>query len=109
MKRNQTPIYVVDDDESVRESVTVFLRSFEFDAQPFESAEAFFTLGAHAETAALAGSCLVLDITMPGMGGERLQEHLLEAGRCPPSSSSPRGMKRRCRRACSSAAPSPAW
>jgi FixJ family two-component response regulator len=67
-------VYIVDDDESVRESLTGLLRSFGFDARPFASAEAF--LGSAPSDAA----CVVLDVTMPGMSGAELQGHMLQAG-----------------------------
>ncbi len=71
MPPSATPIYVVDDDQSVRESLTAFLGSFAFDAQPFASAEAFLDAGFDP-----AVGCLILDVAMPGMSGEELQEHL---------------------------------
>ena len=74
MPRSATPIYVVDDDESVREALTAFLGSFAFDARAFASAEAF--LDADVDPSI---GCLILDITMPGMNGEQLQAHLCES------------------------------
>jgi response regulator RpfG family c-di-GMP phosphodiesterase len=59
---------VVDDDESVRESLPDLLREFGFAARAFSSAEAFLTSGCLDET-----SCLILDIAMPGMSGPELQ------------------------------------
>ena len=64
-------VSVVDDDESVRESLPDLLRQFGFDAQAFSSAEAFLTSDAIANT-----SCLLLDIAMPGMSGPDLQQEL---------------------------------
>ena len=64
-------ISVVDDDESVRESLPDLLREFGFDAQTFSSAEEFLASEIVAET-----NCLVLDVAMPGMTGPDLQREL---------------------------------
>jgi FixJ family two-component response regulator len=64
-------VSIVDDDESVRESLPDLIRQFGFAAQAFSSAEAFLTSDALRET-----SCLVLDIAMPGMSGLDLQQEL---------------------------------
>ena len=64
-------ITVVDDDESVRESLPDLLREFGFEAQTFSSAEEFLASESMAET-----RCLVLDVAMPGMTGPDLQREL---------------------------------
>jgi len=64
-------ITVVDDDESVRESLPDLLKEFGFDAQVFSSAEEFLASQSIAET-----RCLVLDVAMPGMTGPDLQREL---------------------------------
>ena len=64
-------ISVVDDDESVRESLPDLLKEFGFDAQTFSSAEDFLASESIAET-----RCLVLDVAMPGMSGPDLQLEL---------------------------------
>ena len=64
-------VSVVDDDESVRESLPDLLRQLGFAAQAFSSAEAFLASEAISET-----SCLILDIAMPGMSGPDLQQEL---------------------------------
>jgi len=64
-------ITVIDDDESVRESLPDLLKEFGFDAQTFSSAEDFLASESIAET-----SCLVLDVAMPGMSGPDLQREL---------------------------------
>lgn len=64
-------ISVVDDDESVRESLPDLLREFGFEAQTFSSAEEFLASEAIADT-----NCLVLDVAMPGMSGLDLQQEL---------------------------------
>ena len=69
---DKTPLVsVVDDDESVRESLPDLLRQFGFAAEAFPSAEAFLASDVVSET-----SCLLLDIAMPGMSGPELQEEL---------------------------------
>ena len=65
-------VSVVDDDESVRESLPDLLRQFGFAAQAFSSAEAFLASEVVNET-----NCLILDIAMPGMSGPDLQQELM--------------------------------
>ncbi|MDX6530455.1 MAG: hypothetical protein QOH41_2745 [Blastocatellia bacterium] len=64
-------ITVVDDDESVRESLPDLLKEFGFEAQTFSSAEEFLASKSIAET-----RCLLLDVAMPGMTGPDLQKEL---------------------------------
>ncbi len=64
-------VSVVDDDESVRESLPDLLRQLGFVAQAFSSAEAFLASEALGDT-----RCLILDIAMPGMSGPDLQQEL---------------------------------
>ena len=64
-------VSVVDDDESVRESLPDLLREFGFAAQAFSSAEAFIASDYVGQT-----KCLILDIAMPGMSGPDLQREL---------------------------------
>jgi FixJ family two-component response regulator len=66
---------VVDDDESIRESVPDLLREFGFAARAFSSAPEFLSSGFVDET-----SCLILDIAMPGMSGFDLQQELKHRG-----------------------------
>ena len=66
-----TLISVVDDDESVRESLPDLLREFGFAAQSFSSAEEFLTSNYLHET-----KCLILDVAMPGLSGPDLQLEL---------------------------------
>jgi len=65
-------VSVVDDDESVRESLPDLLREFGFVAQAFASAEEFLASNFVNQT-----KCLILDIAMPGMSGPDLQTELL--------------------------------
>jgi FixJ family two-component response regulator len=64
-------VSVVDDDESVRESLPDLLRQFGYHVEAFASAEAFLASDAVGET-----SCLLLDVAMAGMSGPDLQEEL---------------------------------
>ena len=64
-------VSVVDDDESVRESLPDLLREFGFAARAFASAEEFLASDCIATT-----KCLILDVVMPGMGGPALQREL---------------------------------
>ena len=65
-------VSVVDDDESVRESLPDLLREFGFAARAFSSAEEFLASDFIEQT-----RCLLLDITMPGMSGPDLQQELM--------------------------------
>src|SRR5262245_18433698 len=66
---------VVDDDESVRESLPDLLREFGFAAQAFAWADEFLKSGYLSAT-----RCLILDIAMPGMTGPELQQELTVRG-----------------------------
>lgn len=68
-------ISVVDDDESVRESLLGLLRSVGFKVNVFISAEAFLKSDQFTNT-----DCLILDLKMPGMGGIGLRRHLEKLG-----------------------------
>ena len=71
MTDKRSLVSVVDDDESVRESLPDLLRLFGFAAEAFSSAEAFLASDVVSET-----NCLLLDIAMPGMSGPDLQREL---------------------------------
>src|SRR5437879_13188252 len=64
-------VSVVDDDESVRESLPDLLKEFGFAVQAFSSAEEFLASDSLGGT-----NCLILDIAMPGMSGPELQREL---------------------------------
>jgi FixJ family two-component response regulator len=65
-------VSVVDDDESVRESLPGLVKAFGFAVCAFSSAEEFLASGRVSQT-----GCLILDITMPGMSGPELQSELI--------------------------------
>jgi FixJ family two-component response regulator len=64
-------VTVVDDDESVRESLPDLLKEFGFATQAFSSAEEFLASDYVSET-----RCLILDVAMSGMSGIDLQREL---------------------------------
>jgi FixJ family two-component response regulator len=67
-----TPIvFVVDDDVSVRESLELLIRSAGWQPETFASAQEFLT-----HPRALVPSCLVLDISLPGLNGLDLQKRV---------------------------------
>src|SRR5262245_14005940 len=68
---NRPLVSVVDDDESVRESLPDLLREFGFMAEAFASAEEFLASDRINQT-----SCLILDVAMPGMSGPDLHREL---------------------------------
>jgi FixJ family two-component response regulator len=73
---NELPLLsVVDDDESMRDSLPDLIEEFGFAARAFSSAEEFLSSGTVDET-----SCLILDIAMPGMSGPELHQELKRRG-----------------------------
>ena len=77
MKKNSNTgvVSVVDDDESVRESLPDLLKELGFAARAFSSAKEFLASGGLRQTL-----CLILDIAMPGMTGPELQRELKRRG-----------------------------
>lgn len=71
----QPLVSVIDDDESVRESLPDLLKELGFAANAFASAHEFLMSGDIAAT-----RCLLLDIAMPGMSGPELQRELIRRG-----------------------------
>jgi FixJ family two-component response regulator len=71
-KSHATPIvFVVDDDISVRESLELLIRSEGWEPETFASAQEFL-----AHPRALVASCLVLDVSLPGLNGLELQKRI---------------------------------
>ena len=64
-------VFVVDDDISVRESLELLIRCAGWQAETFASAQEFL-----ARPRAVAPSCLVLDVSMPGLNGLDLQQRV---------------------------------
>ena len=71
MTTTSSLVSVVDDDESVRESLPDLLREFGFAVRAFSSAEDFLASDCVDQT-----KCLILDMAMPGMTGPDLQQEL---------------------------------
>ena len=68
-------VSVVDDDESVRESLPDLLKELGFKVRTFSSAEEFLASNCVGQS-----KCLILDIAMPGMSGPDLQRELTRRG-----------------------------
>ncbi|XKH00367.1 response regulator [Marinobacter nauticus] len=69
----QQTVYVVEDDEAVRDSLELLLKSDDKPVQTYESASAFLK-----DYSDQMAGCIVLDIRMPGMDGMELQKKLNE-------------------------------
>ena len=65
-------IFIVDDDGSVRSSLVRLLRSAGFAAEAYSAAEDFLR-----DARPDAGSCVIIDVHMPGMNGLELQQELV--------------------------------
>ncbi len=72
---NQSTVFVVDDDSSVRKSLIGLIESVRLQAKAFASAQEFLDSYSPSEA-----GCLILDVRMPGMSGLELQERLGELG-----------------------------
>jgi FixJ family two-component response regulator len=69
---SERTVYIVDDDDAVRDSLAMLFRNAGLAVRQFPSAVAFLE-----RAAPRAPACLVLDIRMPGMSGTALQDELL--------------------------------
>ena len=76
MTKARKLVTVVDDDESVRESLPDLFKACGLEVSSFASAEEFLDSRMPGEP-----DCLVLDVAMPGMSGPELQQKLLRLGR----------------------------
>jgi len=68
-------VHVVDDDASVRESLTMLLESAGFSVRAYDSAPAFLVAASDRRA-----GCVLTDVQMPGLDGLELQRHLAERG-----------------------------
>jgi FixJ family two-component response regulator len=68
-------VAIVDDDESVRESLPDLIKVLGFTIRAFSSAEQFLASDCVGQT-----RCLILDVAMPGMSGPDLQQELTRRG-----------------------------
>ena len=73
MSMNKESVYIVDDDQAVRESLTWLLESVNLKVQAFSSAEEFLESYSYYDI-----GCLLLDIRMQGMSGLQLQKELVK-------------------------------
>ena len=64
-------VYLIDDDESVRKSVSRLLRIVGYQVEVYSSADEYLETGRMAEH-----GCIVLDLRMPGLSGEDFQDRL---------------------------------
>jgi FixJ family two-component response regulator len=71
VRRVAPTIGIVDDDESIRNSISSLIRSIGYETAVFESAEAFLDSGRIHEI-----DCLIVDILMPGLNGVEVQREL---------------------------------
>jgi CheY-like chemotaxis protein len=69
--RDESTVYIVDDDPSIRRSLGRLLKSAGLRVQTFASAEAFLALGDP-----MANGCMLLDVQLAGMSGSDLQRHM---------------------------------
>ena len=74
-KRFDPIVFIVDDDEAVRDSTALLVRSLSLRSETFASAQEFLD-----DFDAQQPGCIVLDVRMPGMSGLELQEVLAEKG-----------------------------
>lgn len=75
MAASDAMVFIVDDDEAVRDSLGLLLRAAGYRARCYASAKDFLKAFDPRDY-----GCLVLDIRMPGMTGLELQKHLIEIG-----------------------------
>ncbi|MGX5802459.1 response regulator transcription factor [Bradyrhizobium sp. Arg314] len=75
MKVTAPLVSVVDDDESIRESLPDLIQALGFSVVAFSSAEEFLSSESVDKT-----RCLILDVAMPGMTGPQLQSELKRHG-----------------------------
>jgi FixJ family two-component response regulator len=68
-------VFIIDDDADVRSSIQGLLKSAGIRSESFETAEAFLEI-----KASDGPSCLVLDVSLPGVSGLELQQKLVDAG-----------------------------
>lgn len=75
MTTPKSTVYIVDDDPAVRDSLSLMMKQEKIDVLSFDSADAF--LNAYQPD---YYGCIIIDISMPGMGGLQLQNELSRRG-----------------------------
>jgi len=79
MLQNETTVFIVDDDQSIREALKLLMQSIGLHAETYESGQAYLE-----QFNPSRAGCLVLDVRMKGMSGLALQEHLSKKTLTPP-------------------------
>lgn len=79
MTSTEATVFVVDDDPSIRKSLTRLIASVGFKVETFASAQEYLK-----QDPCEGPACLVLDVRMPGMSGLDLQAELTSTGLCIP-------------------------
>ena len=72
MKEEHDKVFIIDDDESVRSSLSLYLQLSEYNVETFESSEEFLARIDHK-----GAGCIILDVNMAGKSGLELQEVLI--------------------------------
>ena len=72
MNKEGEIVFLIDDDESVRSSLTLFLQLSGYNVESFESAEEFLQRQVHE-----GAGCIILDVNLSGKSGLELQEELI--------------------------------
>ena len=73
MKEEHDKVFIIDDDESVRSSLSLYLQLSEYYVETFESSEEFLARIDHK-----GAGCIILDVNMAGKSGLELQEVLID-------------------------------
>jgi FixJ family two-component response regulator len=73
MNEKSDKVFIIDDDESVRSSLSLFLQLSDYDVETFESSEEFLSRENHPEA-----GCIILDVNMAGKSGLELQQVLID-------------------------------
>ena len=68
-------VFIIDDDSSVRRSLSMLLGAYDYEIETYESAEAYLERDMHTGT-----GCIILDINLGGKSGVELQNELIKAG-----------------------------
>jgi FixJ family two-component response regulator len=79
LKAEESIVYIVDDDVSMREALSSLIRSVGLQVKLFATAQAFLE-----HPLSHAASCLVLDVRLPGLSGLELQRELAGTSRAIP-------------------------
>ncbi|MEF2073609.1 response regulator FixJ [Consotaella aegiceratis] len=71
---SEPTVYVIDDDQGVRHSLSFLLETSDFNVRAFDSAVSFLS-----ELSEIGPGCVITDIRMPGMTGLELLQHLKDS------------------------------